>query len=136
MYQNLDRNNFVIGVFLDLKKAFDTIDHKILLQKLQYYGFRGITNQWFQSYLKNRQQYVFVNGAKSSTDVIEVGVPQGSVLGPILFYLYVNDMHQATNLRPRLFADDTNIFSFGNDLQLLTETTTNEELCKIDCFLK
>ena len=135
VYQNLDRNNFVIGVFLDLKKAFDTIDHKILLQKLEYYGFRGIINQWFQSYLQNRQQYVLVNGIKSSTEVIEVGVPQGSVLGPILFYIYVNDMHQATNLRPRLFADGTNIFSFGSDLQPLTETT-NAEPSKIDSWLK
>ena len=135
VYQNLGRNNFVIGVFLDLKKAYDTIDHKILLQKLEYYGFRGITNQWFQSYLQNRQQYVIVNGTKSSTEVIEVGVPQGSVLGPILFYLYINDMHQATNLRPRLFADDTNIFSFGSDSQPLTETK-NTELSKIDSWLK
>ena len=130
IYSNLDKNKFCVGVFLDLSKAFDTIDHSILLSKLDHYGFRGVVNKWFSSYLKNRQQFTIANGQKSDYGQINKGVPQGSVLGPILFTLYVNDMAMALNFKPRLFADDTNIFSFDADINNLT-TSIDEELKKL-----
>ena len=79
----------MIGVFIDLKKAFDTVDHKIVFKKLYYYGIRGNTLKWFESYLTNRSQYVLFNGEKSDIRDITYGVPQGSILGPLLFILYM-----------------------------------------------
>ena len=109
IYSKLDQDNCALGVFLDLSKAFDTIDHEILLYKL-HHGFRGIVGDWFSSYLRNRKQYTCCNKAQSALGTIETGVPQGSVLGPILFTIFVNDMANAMNDgKPRLFADDTNI---------------------------
>lgn len=103
---NNDKNT--AGVFLDLSKAFDTIDHSILLDKLNHYGFRGIANDWFKDYLSNRNQYVSYNGVSSTKSKIICGVPQGSILGPLLFILYVNDIHLVTNsLDVISFADDT-----------------------------
>ena len=102
-------------VFVHLKKAFDTVDHNILLKKLDYYGVRGIANEWFASYLKNRKQFVSIGGHISSTQVIQTGVPQGSVLGPLLFLLYVNDLNKSIkNSRAYHFADYTNIL-LSND---------------------
>ena len=135
IYSNLDERNCGIGIFLDLSKAFDTIDHSILLHKLSYYGFRGIIHKWFSSYLANRRQYTVVNGIKSQSKLIAKGVPQGSVLGPILFTLFVNDMKTATSLEPRLFADDTNLFNFGKSTEMLINET-NIELEKISDWLK
>ena len=81
-----------LGVFIDLKKAFDTLDHDILLKKLEHYGIRGQTLCLLRSYLKNRTQYVCYGGYESERGLVECGVPQGSVLGPLFFLIYVNDM--------------------------------------------
>ena len=135
IYSNLDSGKFVLGVFLDLKKAFDTIDHKVLIHKLEHYGFRGVVSKWFASYLSNRKQYTCVNGENSELDVITTGVPQGSVLGPLLFTIYVNDMQHASNLQPRLFADDTNIFTADSNIDHLIQNTNNE-LLNLDTWFK
>ena len=87
----LDSNKLVCRIFVDLQKAFDTVNNEILLQKLNYYGIRGTINNWFRSYLLNRKQIVSINGFESDTKILKHGVPQGSVLGPLLFLLYIND---------------------------------------------
>ena len=86
--QSIENGEYVIGVFLDFSKAFDTADHKILLDELDYYGIRGCALSWFRSYLSHRLQYVTCNGGQSSQQLIKCGVPQGSIIGPVLFYLY------------------------------------------------
>ena len=101
-----------IYMYMGLSKAFDTLDHTILSNKLRYYGITDISLKWFLSYLAQRSQYVEVNGTQSSKRVIRTGVPQGSILGPLLFLIYINDIPSATEyLTFILYADDTTSFS-------------------------
>lgn len=128
----LDVGNNVLGLYLDLKKAFDTVDHSILLQKLYHYGIRGSAHQILSSYLCNRKQCIYVNGTYSNYLSVNIGVPQGSVLGPLLFLIYINDVHNAIpNVSTRLFADDTNVFLFDRscDDLIVRGVDTLHRLC-------
>ena len=118
-------------MFLDFSKAFDTVNHAILLQKLEQYGIRGLPLKWFDSYLSNRKQYVSIQNSKSSEQTIICGVPQGSLFGPLLFLIYINDISNSSEkLSFRLFADDTNIFASSKTLKDL-ENTVNQELALV-----
>ena len=116
----LDEGNFCISVFIDLTKAFDTVDHEILLHKLERYGIRGHANIFLRSYLSNRHQYTAINDLSSTLRKVQCGVPQGSVLGPLLFALYINDIHNAVGAGcVRLFADDSALYKVDTDLNAL-----------------
>ena len=120
---NIENKNHVLGIFIDLSRAFDTISHEKLLFKLENYGIRGTPLSILQSYLTNRQQLTKFNGSKSDLITSLYGVPQGSVLGPLLFILYINDIINCSKLGHFLmFADDTNIF--------VTEKSENEAFRK------
>ena len=134
--QAIENGEYVIGVFLDFSKAFDTVDHKILLDKLYHYGVRGCAHKWFISYLTDRQQFVTYNGVKSRNQLIKCGVPQGSILGPLLFLIYINDLASVCECTfPILFADDSNLFISGRDPDLIMRTMNNE-LKEISLWLK
>ena len=110
--KNMGKGNYSFGVFMDLSKAFDTIDHHILLKKLNYYGIRGLPLKLIENYLSDRRQYVVVGGVCSTKRDVICGVPKGSDLGPLLFLIYINDINKSSNvLNFTLFADDTSVIT-------------------------
>ena len=132
----VDRGEYSIGVFFRFSKAFDTVNNTILLDKLEHYGIRGIPLLWFKNYLSNRKQYVQYKGIDSKMADITCGVPQGSLLGPLLFLIYINGIHASSKVFSfTLFADDTNIFYKNTSLNQLL-TITNNELKKLALWFK
>ena len=125
----MDNGKCVVGIFLDFQKAFDTVDRCILLDKLYFYGIRGLALDWFSSYLYDRQQFVNYCGCESNLKIIKCGVPEGSIIGPLLFLLYINDLPQAyAYFMPILFVDDTNLFTIGynlNDISQINKEVDN-----------
>ena len=132
----IDKFEHTVGVFLDFSKAFDTINHEILLYKLNYYGVRGIALEWFRNYLDSRKQFVSIANTNSDTKMVNCGVPQGSILGPLLFLIYINDFCKSSSvLSFILFADDSNIFFSHKDPRHLL-ATINHELKQVSEWIK
>ena len=131
---SLKKSEITAVLFLDLQKAFDTVCHNILLKKLFHYGVRGLPHLLFSSYLSNRQQYTVVNGMKSDIAEVLWGVPQGSVLGPLLFILYINDLPKCSDLASWLFADDTSLAKSSMSFSVLQEEM-NREINKVQNWL-
>ena len=129
----LDKGNSLLAIFLDLSKAFDTLNPDILLYKLKYYGINNSALQWFESYLNNRSHYVEIDNIKSDKCSLSLGVPQGSILGPLLFTIYLNDIQSASTFFNYIqYADDTSLL---NSIQNLDSTTINTELGKVHKWL-
>lgn len=126
-YNSLNNNEIIGMIALDLRKAFDTVNHAILLQKLDAYGIKGIAHGWFESYLEGRSQIAAVNGELSEPQNITTGVPQGSILGPLFFIIYVNDLpNSLKHCETNMFADDTTIYINGKDITLVSELLQND----------
>ena len=133
---SFEKGEYTLGVFIDLSKAFDTVDHQILIKKLQYYGIDGTALEWFKSYLSNRKQYISSQNVSENCLDIICGVPQGSILGPLLFLIYVNDLFKASNpLMELMFADDTNLFMSHKNTDILFDSM-NVELANVSTWFK
>ncbi len=134
-FENMDRGELNGVVFLDIRKAFDSINHKILLNKLEtQFGIFNNELNWFKSFITNREQVCIINGYTSSPPKIVCGIPQGSILGPLLFLLYINDLPDVLqNTTPCLYADDTQIFCSSNNYELIDKL--NSDLQQISDWL-
>lgn len=133
--ETLDNKNHAIAIFCDLRKAFDTVDHSILKSKLYRLGIRGPIHDWLCNYLEDRQQFVYVNGQSSQKIKINIGVPQGSILGPLLFLLYINDLAESSKLLTLMFADDTTLLASHNNIEELFNYV-NQEFFKIVTYFR
>ena len=136
IHNSFNKKAFTLGVFIDLSKAFDTVNHEILINKLKHYGVRNTSLNWFKSYLSSRKQFITYDHENTTIKNITCGVPQGSILGPLLFLLYVNDLYKASDLlNPIMFADDTNLFYSHSNIDTLFKTV-NKELNYINEWFK
>ena len=134
-YMNMDRKMFNLVVFLDLKKAFDTVNHDILVRKLELYGITGNALSMIKSYLTDRKQKCQLGDVITSESRVTCGIPQGSILGPLLFLLYINDLPDCLRqVSPRLFADDTNLTAAGETIEEV-ELAMNNDLLRIKEWL-
>ena len=133
----IDKGNYACGIFVDFQKAFNTVDHHILLKKtIEYYGVRGISNKWFASYLSNRKQFVSINGYKSHLPDVKCGVRQGSILGPLLFLIYINDLHAAIKYSEvHHFTNDINLLKFNSCVKSINKQV-NYDLKNLSNWLK
>ena len=134
LLKNLDDGLNSCTVFLYLAKAFDSVSHDILLKKLEKYGIRVSVLKLFSSYLSDRYQFVSVNNSNSTLQLIKFGVPQGSILGPLLFLIYINDLPNATNFFIKLYADDTVLCAQNKNIEAL-QNEVNAELNKVHKWL-
>ena len=122
---NTAQTEYTLAVLCDLSKAFDVIDHNILLHKLNLYGIRGVALEWVKDYLTDRKQYVRINQTDSLRKNILIGVPQGSILGPLLFLIYVNDIQYSCNANLLSFADDTTVYLNDSNYDRLFQTANS-----------
>ena len=135
-YENIDHKKLNLTIFLDLKKAFDTVDYRIMVEKLMAYGIRGIPGNWFKSYLHSRQQYCSLNGKKSRKREVICGIPQGSRVAPLLFIFYLNDFERCLKYSiANIYADDTNVTIASNDKEKL-EAYVQAELDNIADWMR
>jgi hypothetical protein len=135
IYSALNEKKYCIGIFLDLKKAFDVCSHEILLKQLKKYGITGNAHNWFSSYLKDCIQCVDINGNISIPKTFNISVIQGSILGPVLFLLYINDLFSASSLLSIMFADDTACLAKNRNLNELVNSC-NDELTKLASWFR
>ena len=133
-FDNINNKQFSSSIFVDIKKDFDCVSHKKFIKKLDHYGIRGIPNNLIESYLTNRKQFVSINNTNSNLASVKYGVPQGSILGPLLFLVFINDLPAALKTTPRFFADDTALLAtekFFSDLEKLA----NSELYRLNRWM-
>ena len=132
IYEAFEKNKYTLGVFFDLSKAFDTVDHSILQRKVELYGITDRNYAWIKSYLSKRLQHIQIDeNSRTEYCIVKCGIPQGSILGPLLFLSAVNDLKNASSvIDPIMFADGTNLFYTHSNIQKLF-STMNEELASI-----